>query len=432
MMKFSIIVPVKNKKPYIAKCINSLLNQDYTNFEVILVDNNSNDGSTELLEKFKHLDSRLEVISVADEGVSRARNAGLKRATGKYILFIDSDDTIDSNALSNIACAIRKANSPDILFFGIRRVKANGKIINKLSVDSKLTHVKGNLNIMKAYLSGELSGISACNKVYSAKITGNLLFNVDVHINEDKLFLFDACRLAKDAVKVVDTNYNYYIRNISTTTALDNPNIFDMYFVSEYIHNTVLVEYPKLAKVALEDMSGNLLTLYGYMCKNILFKRYNNDQMVKVRNHLIKNKLAEDAKNSLKLQIVLIKYLPTIYRFLVIIYSKRPRGWAAREYFKTRKEHRYKKTKILIITQRLGHNYGGLMQAYALQKVLKNNLVNTVTDNLDISRAAVFSYLKNKLRGLLSVFSIVANSILDIMQMKKLLLKKLNILSIII
>lgn len=92
---FSFIVPVYNVAPYIDRCVNSILGQDLCNFEAIFVDDGSNDGSGDALDKLCACDQRAIVVHQANAGVSSARNAGLDRARGKYILFIDGDDFIE-------------------------------------------------------------------------------------------------------------------------------------------------------------------------------------------------------------------------------------------------------------------------------------------------------------------------------------------------
>ena len=95
MVSLSIIVPVYNKEKYLSSCIESILGQTHPDFELILVNDGSTDGSGLICEKYQQLDGRVQVIHQNNAGVSMARNVGLKRAAGQYIGFIDSDDTID-------------------------------------------------------------------------------------------------------------------------------------------------------------------------------------------------------------------------------------------------------------------------------------------------------------------------------------------------
>lgn len=92
----SVIVPVYNVEKYIDKCVESLLNQDYKNIEVILVDDGTPDRSGDIIDRLKEEDHRIVVIHQENHGVSSARNAGMAVASGEYITFVDGDDWVDA------------------------------------------------------------------------------------------------------------------------------------------------------------------------------------------------------------------------------------------------------------------------------------------------------------------------------------------------
>ena len=98
--KISIIVPVYNAEKYLNECVDSILNQDFTDFELLLVNDGSKDNSGHLCDKYAHKDNRVRVFHKENGGVSSARNLGLDNAIGEYIVFIDSDDYVDVNYLS--------------------------------------------------------------------------------------------------------------------------------------------------------------------------------------------------------------------------------------------------------------------------------------------------------------------------------------------
>ena len=100
MIKISIIMPVYNKEKYLKNTIDSILKQEYKNFELIIVDDGSTDKSKYICDEYASKDSRIKVYHIKNEGVSNARNIGLKYATGDYIQFIDADDTINTNTFS--------------------------------------------------------------------------------------------------------------------------------------------------------------------------------------------------------------------------------------------------------------------------------------------------------------------------------------------
>ena len=95
----SIIVPAYNVENYIERCLNSLVNHTFKDIEIITINDGSTDKSLELLNKYAKEDIRVSVIDLGDEGVSYGRNLGVEKANGKYIMFVDSDDWIDSNMI---------------------------------------------------------------------------------------------------------------------------------------------------------------------------------------------------------------------------------------------------------------------------------------------------------------------------------------------
>ena len=98
----SIIVPVYNVEKYLKKCIDSILNQTYSNIEILLIDDGSTDNSGIICDNFKKRDSRIKVVHKKNSGVSSTRNYGLDLATGKYISFVDSDDFVECDFIENL------------------------------------------------------------------------------------------------------------------------------------------------------------------------------------------------------------------------------------------------------------------------------------------------------------------------------------------
>lgn len=93
----SIIVPVYNVEPYVSKCLESILRQTYQNIEIIIIDDGSTDGGSDICDAYAHKDKRIKVIHQSNEGVSGARNVGLRIAKGEFIGFVDSDDWIEAD-----------------------------------------------------------------------------------------------------------------------------------------------------------------------------------------------------------------------------------------------------------------------------------------------------------------------------------------------
>lgn len=123
MPKFSIIVPVYNVEKYIKKCLDSIFNQSFKDFEVIVVNDGTKDNSMDIVKKYD-----VKVINQENSGLSEARNTGVKSAKGEYIIFLDSDDFIEKDLLKEINDSLK--NKPDVVRFQIQDYK-DGKVTNK-------------------------------------------------------------------------------------------------------------------------------------------------------------------------------------------------------------------------------------------------------------------------------------------------------------
>ncbi len=122
MIKFSIIVPVYNVEKYLTECIESILNQSFDNYEIILVNDGSTDNSGELCENYKLSHSIIKTIHKENGGLSDARNRGLREAKGEYIVFVDSDDYIESGTLDAFNSTLKEFNQPDVMISLVREI----------------------------------------------------------------------------------------------------------------------------------------------------------------------------------------------------------------------------------------------------------------------------------------------------------------------
>ncbi|MFI2640115.1 CDP-glycerol glycerophosphotransferase family protein [Streptomyces sp. NPDC018610] len=129
MPRLSLVVPVYKVQGYLAECLDSVLGQDFTDFEVIAVDDCSPDGSGAILDQYAERDARVHVIHLTENvGLGRARNAGLEKAEGDYLLFLDSDDTLSDGALRAISERLEATGDPEILVYDYARTYWDGRV----------------------------------------------------------------------------------------------------------------------------------------------------------------------------------------------------------------------------------------------------------------------------------------------------------------
>lgn len=134
MSKISIIVPIYNAEKTIEKCINSILKQTYPDYELLLINDGSKDNSQELIKKYQK-NNKVKIINQKNHGVAYTRNLGIKKAIGKYIMFIDNDDYIDENYLEKHITIIEKEKS-DIVISGYRRINIENKILHEEKLEN--------------------------------------------------------------------------------------------------------------------------------------------------------------------------------------------------------------------------------------------------------------------------------------------------------
>ena len=135
--KLSIICPVYNAEKYLARILESLLNQDYRDFELIMVNDGSSDDSKKIIEKYSKKDKRVKMISQKNQGIAKARNRGMTEAKGEYLMFVDNDDYVNDGYLKNYVEEIESGDGYDIVMGGYRRINGKGVTINSQSLNPR-------------------------------------------------------------------------------------------------------------------------------------------------------------------------------------------------------------------------------------------------------------------------------------------------------
>lgn len=208
----SIIIPVYNVEMYLNKCIKSILNQTYKNIEVILIDDGSTDLSGKICDDYAKKDSRIKVIHKKNEGVSCARNDGLKSAKGEYVFFIDSDDYIDIDAIEKMVDEVDKYEIIKISHKLLKNDKMI-KIISHIAIFSKDEYIK-------KVLIGDIGGHS-WGYLLKKDIIENELFDENTSCMEDTLFIIN-CILKVEKIKCINTTFYNHVINDNGITASAN------------------------------------------------------------------------------------------------------------------------------------------------------------------------------------------------------------------
>ena len=176
----SVIIPVYNVEQYVERCLNSVINQSYTNLEIILVDDGSTDRSGEICDQYALKDSRIKVIHEENAGLGEARNRGLRIVSGDYICFVDSDDWIEEDYCKELIEAAERTNS-DISICGYNECFKDGKMPKVKYDDCFTTTGKEILHYTMIANSKYWFNISVWNKLYKREIISELWFKSRVY-----------------------------------------------------------------------------------------------------------------------------------------------------------------------------------------------------------------------------------------------------------
>lgn len=231
----SIIVPVYNVEQYLRECIQSLVNQTYSNIEIILVDDGSQDTSGKICDELKKEDWRIKVIHKENAGLGYARNSGLDIAQGEYVTFIDSDDVADDTLVESLMQGIH-ANKADTCIGGFKRITEDGKIAYEEKYE-KRTYVGSEVyqGLFARMLGSDVDKhdairMSVWNVLYSMKIIkdNDIRFPSErVLISEDIIWDSQYYKYSSSAAIIESTAYKYRITPGSLTQKY-KPNKFKM------------------------------------------------------------------------------------------------------------------------------------------------------------------------------------------------------------
>lgn len=207
--KISIIVPIYNVEKYLEKCISSLLNQTFSDFELILVNDGSPDNCGKICDSFKEKDSRIKVLHLENGGVCRARNKGMEIASGDFYAFVDSDDWVEENYIKDFAEHIE--DDETVIIQNAIRDKNDVSDFNFFGFEDESFILEEDFATMITKNIYYLPQGFPWNKLYSRKIieTNNLKFDPAIKLGDDEKWNFEYFRYTKKAVFVSRANYHY-------------------------------------------------------------------------------------------------------------------------------------------------------------------------------------------------------------------------------
>lgn len=300
MAAISIIVPVYNVEKYLAECLDSLINQTFSDIEIICVNDGSKDNSQKILDEYAAKDSRIIVINQENAGLSAARNTGIRNATGEYLLYIDSDDAIELNTCEVLWKEIETAQA-DIIVFGLKdMVKAPvDEWFQKVS-----SPVRGFFSPFSTWSLLYENGAYpyACRNCFRRSMLErhNLTFDESVRYGEDIVYQFCVFPHARRIQFIPDKLYLYRRLRAGSLTQVANVDIY----------------------VRLEKHINMMQNIYTYWKENGLIDKYGYDLTCWMLNFIMpdfnripKSKYQEAAKKMLNVLQDLDSFIGYMHNF---------------------------------------------------------------------------------------------------------------------
>ena len=310
----TIIVPVYNVEKYMDKCVESIVNQTYKNLEIILVDDGSNDGSSEKCDEWEKKDKRIQVIHKQNGGLSDARNVGIKQSHGKYLSFVDSDDFIDNDMIEYLVDILEK-NKAEISICGYTKFYENDMI----EKDNRKDNVKlyTSKDALKLLLEDKKIQNYAWNKLYLKE-----LFSEDClypygrkmeDIGTTYLLFFNANTIALGNL----SKYNYLQRKNSIVNCEDYKFIVDKFELSKERFRNLLKRNIFFIENYL-DYTCKFLEIYRKKDNRIReYIRKNNvihDYLEDVDNFKMKIFFRSSLKNKIKLLLFCLEEKDEVFK----------------------------------------------------------------------------------------------------------------------
>lgn len=313
----SIIIPVYNTNTFLQNCIDSCLGQSYAYIEIIAINDGSTDNSGAILDSYAKHDSRLRVVHQSNSGVAAARNVAVKAAKGEWLVFVDSDDYIPSNAVRALYnCAVTQ--NADIVSGGFC-IDTKGSL---KSIYTEITDVSSKQAIACALLQEKLT-MSLCGKIFKASLFNDITICEHLKIGEDAYLVIQLCQNAEQLSLIVDVVYYYVQRDNSvmhrpSKSALASRLVFIDLVISFYSNKNFYTE--KRFENAIAWFV--LKEYFAYLRMGGNYKYIPLKMTDMVRNNFLHNKAATSTSPSWRIMMIksymLNPFWGNIYRFCFV------------------------------------------------------------------------------------------------------------------
>ena len=236
-MKVSVIVPVYNTEKYLRRCLDSLVNQTLDDIEVIIIDDKSPDNSALIIDEYKKkYDNKIKVIhNKTNKGIGYNRNIGIKKSSGKYIMFIDSDDYLDRSACEKLYSKAENEQL-DLVLCNFHKMLEKDDELEEITPDFVIPYFENTTLDKNPNLLLEVN-LAPWNKLYKKELIENIKFEENLKY-EDAPFVIESIIKAKRIGKLDKETY-YYVVNSNSETTIRDERIFDIFKILDIIGRLV-------------------------------------------------------------------------------------------------------------------------------------------------------------------------------------------------
>ena len=257
--KISVIVPVYNVEAYLERCVESILQQTYAHFELILINDGSTDSSGQICDHLASQYENIKVYHIENAGVSNARNMGIQLATGSWVTFIDSDDFVTQDYLATLASAAEGLNVGFVIA-PLHHIK-NG-IVTDLPSHSGKTELWSTEETMKELLMTTRTSFFPVAKLFKRDLLADEKFNTNYHLAEDALFLTELLLKTRCSCVFIDKPVYFYDHREGSATTSVNRYVFDTIEVYQQIIAQVSQAFPNLKYELINRECWSYITVY--------------------------------------------------------------------------------------------------------------------------------------------------------------------------
>lgn len=314
----SVIVPAYNIAEYLPRCLDSILNQTYSNLEVIVISDGSTDGTNEVIKEYAEKDSRVVPVFKENTGVSDTRNKGLEIAKGDFIGFVDGDDYIEPNMYEVLLNNAIEYNA-DISHCGYQMVFPS-RVDYYYNTKQKVE--QDNIKGIRDIIVGDYVEPSPCIKIYKRSILSDVRMPQNIKINEDVLFNFYAFTKSKKSIYEDLPFYHYILRKGSAATSKINDNkLYDPIKVRKEIFDYCVKNYDaQIQSVAYSSYLNSIISMYRTISNNKLKECKENAKIFK--NEFKKVSCSFPVVKRTKIERFLFLHFTSLHMLIYKIYDK--------------------------------------------------------------------------------------------------------------